>query len=70
MALKRNPKMLDQLQYCEKNQIELCVIVGGSELEAGIVKIRNVGTREEVKIRISVLPNSIVSFSLTFHAIN
>ncbi len=49
MALKRNPKMLDQLQYCEKNQIELCVIIGGSELEAGIVKIRNVATREEVR---------------------
>jgi histidyl-tRNA synthetase len=49
MALKRNPKMLDQLQYCEKNQIELCVIIGGSELEAGIVKIRNIATREEVR---------------------
>ncbi len=50
MALKRNPKMLDQLQYCEKNQIELCVIIGGSELEAGIVKIRRVATREEVRL--------------------
>lgn len=49
MAFKRNPKMLDQLQYCEKNQIELCVIIGGSELEAGIVKIRDVATREEVR---------------------
>ena len=54
MALKRNPKMLDQLQYCEKNQIELCVIVGGAELEAGIVKIRNVGTREEVRYILKV----------------
>lgn len=52
MMLKRNPKMLDQLQYCEKNQIELCVIVGGSELEAGIVKIRHVVTREEVSSKI------------------
>ncbi|CAF0810174.1 unnamed protein product [Rotaria sordida] len=50
MALKRNPKMLDQLQYCEKNQIELCVIIGSGELEAGIVKIRDVGTREEFEI--------------------
>ncbi|CAF3340770.1 unnamed protein product [Rotaria sp. Silwood1] len=50
MALKRNPKMLDQLQYCEKNQIELCVIIGSSELEAGIVKIRDVETREEFEI--------------------
>lgn len=49
MALKRNPRMLDQLQYCEKNQIELCVIIGGSELEAGIVKIRHIVTREEVR---------------------
>ncbi len=49
MALKRNPKMLDQLQYCEKNQIELCVIIGDSELKAGKVKIRNVATREEVR---------------------
>lgn len=50
MAFKRNPKILDQLQYCEKNQVELCVIIGGSELEAGIVKIRDVGTREEFEI--------------------
>ncbi|CAF3336495.1 unnamed protein product [Rotaria sp. Silwood1] len=50
MALKRNPKMLDQLQYCEKNQVELCVIIGSSELEAGIVKIRDVETREEFEI--------------------
>lgn len=40
--------MLDQLQYCEKNQVELCVIIGSSELEAGTVKIRIVDTREEV----------------------
>jgi histidyl-tRNA synthetase len=50
MALKRNPKMLDQLQYCEKNQIELCVIIGDSELKAGVAKIRNVGTREEFDV--------------------
>jgi histidyl-tRNA synthetase len=54
MALKRNPKMLDQLQYCEKHQIELCVIIGDSELKAGIVKIRNVGTREEVRYTIKI----------------
>ncbi|CAF0909089.1 unnamed protein product [Adineta steineri] len=50
MAFKRNPKMLDQLQYCEKHQVELCVIVGGAELEAGIVKIRDVATREEFEV--------------------
>ena len=48
MAYRRNPKLLDQLQYCEKNQIELCVIIGSSELEAGTLKIRDVATRTEV----------------------
>ena len=41
--------MLDQLQYCEKHQIETCVIIGGSELEAGTVKIRDVISRDEVR---------------------
>lgn len=50
MAFKKNPKMLDQLQYCEKHQIELCTIIGGSELEAGIVKIRDVISREEFEV--------------------
>ena len=55
MAFKRNPKILDQLQYCEKNQIELCVIVGGSELEAGIVKIRDILSREEVSLTLGCI---------------
>ncbi len=52
MALKRNPRLLDQVQYCEKNQIELGVIIGSSELAAGIVKIRNIASREEVRFQI------------------
>ncbi|CAF4970016.1 unnamed protein product [Rotaria sp. Silwood1] len=50
MAYKYNPKLLDQLQYCEKNQIELCVIIGSSELETGTIKIRDVITRNEFVI--------------------
>ncbi len=49
MAYKSNPKLLDQLQYCEKNQIELCVIIGSRELETGTIKIRDVITREQVR---------------------
>jgi len=49
MAYKCNPKLLDQLQYCEKNQIELCVIIGSSELKTDTIKIRHVTTREEVR---------------------
>ena len=48
--MKQNPKLLDQFQYCEKARIELCIIIGESELKSGIVKIRNVLTREEVRI--------------------
>ncbi|CAF1118965.1 unnamed protein product, partial [Rotaria sordida] len=50
MAYKCNPKLLDQLQYCEKNQIELCVIIGSSELETDTIKIRDVITRNEFLI--------------------
>ncbi|UJR33573.1 hypothetical protein I4U23_021011 [Adineta vaga] len=62
MAFKRNPKMLDQLQYCEKNQIELCVIIGDSELKDGKVKIRNVITREECDV-----PREQLAEQLTVH---
>ena len=53
MAYRRNPKLLDQLQYCEKHQIELCIIIGSSELEDGTIKIRDVITREEVRVVLS-----------------
>ena len=47
-SYKRNPKALTQFQYCEESGIPLAVVLGQSELEAGIVKLRNVVTREEV----------------------
>lgn len=50
MSMKTNPKLLDQFQYCEKCRIELCIIIGESELKSGIVKIRNVCSREEFKV--------------------
>ncbi|CAD5116131.1 DgyrCDS5055 [Dimorphilus gyrociliatus] len=46
-SYKKNPKLLNQFQYCEENGIPLCVIIGQSELEQKIVKLRNVSTREE-----------------------
>ena len=45
----RNPKLLKQLQYCEDHGIPLAIIIGQSELDKGVVKIRNVATREEVR---------------------
>jgi len=34
----------------KKNQIELCVIIGSSELQTNTIKIRDVITREEFEI--------------------
>ena len=40
-SYKKNPKMLNQLQYCEENGIPLAVIIGESELQKGVVKVRD-----------------------------
>ncbi|ETN75999.1 histidine--tRNA ligase [Necator americanus] len=47
MAYKANPKLLTQLQYCEDRFIPLVLIIGERELQEGVVKLRNVKTREE-----------------------
>ena len=47
MSFKGNPKMLDQMQYCETNLIPWAVVIGQRELEEGVVKLRNVAAREE-----------------------
>ncbi|XP_078326526.1 histidine--tRNA ligase-like isoform X3 [Crassostrea virginica] len=46
-SYKRNPKALDQFQYCETNCIPLAIIIGGSEIEKKVVTLRIVGNREE-----------------------
>ncbi|NXF12972.1 SYHC protein, partial [Smithornis capensis] len=51
MLYKKNPKLLNQLQYCEETGIPLVAIVGEQELKDGVVKLRVVATREEVNIR-------------------
>lgn len=50
MLHKENPKLLTQLQYCEKTGIPLVAIIGEQELKDGVVKLRDVATREEVNI--------------------
>ncbi|KAK2544780.1 hypothetical protein Q9966_001802 [Columba livia] len=47
---KKNPKLLNQLQYCEDTGIPLVAIVGEQELKDGVVKLRVVATREEVNV--------------------
>ncbi|NXT90467.1 SYHC protein, partial [Anhinga rufa] len=50
MLYKKDPKLLKQLQYCEDTGIPLAAIVGEQELTDGVVKLRNVATREEVRM--------------------
>ncbi|XP_078712988.1 histidine--tRNA ligase, cytoplasmic [Lampetra fluviatilis] len=50
MSYKRNPKLLSQLQVCEEMKIPFVCIVGHAELEAGVVKLRTVLTRNEDSI--------------------
>ncbi len=42
--------MLNQLQYCEENGVPIAVVIGESELQNGVVKLRTIATREEVEI--------------------
>ncbi|XP_050561271.1 histidine--tRNA ligase, cytoplasmic isoform X1 [Spodoptera frugiperda] len=49
-SYKKNPKMLNQLQHCEENGIPLAVVLGESELKRGVVKVRNITTRQEDEV--------------------
>lgn len=53
--------MLNQLQYCEENGIPLAVIIGESELQKGVVKLRSIETREEVEVARTELASEIIS---------
>lgn len=48
MAYKRNPRLLNQFEYCEKAGVPLQVLVGEDELKTDSVKVRDAETREEV----------------------
>ena len=49
-SYKKNPKMLNQLQYCEEEAIPYALVIGESEIEQGVVKLRTIATREEVEL--------------------
>lgn len=50
-SYKKNPKLLAQLQYCEENSIPFAIILGESEIKNGVVKLRNVVTRDEIEVK-------------------
>ena len=70
MPLKANPKLLTQFQYAEERRIPLVVLIGERELQEGIVKLRNVVSREE-KASFQTSEKSIIIFSFrTFPSIH
>ena len=48
MLYKKNPKLLNQFQYSEREGVPLLVIVGEEEAAKGGVKIRDTCSRQEV----------------------
>lgn len=50
-SFKKNPKILAQLQHCEENEIPWAIIIGESEMAKGVVKLRDVITRQEDEIK-------------------
>ncbi len=66
---KKNPKLLSQLQHCEETGIPLVAILGEQELKDGVVKLRNVASREEVRLIVSqivyYLSYLLTTFGLT-----
>ncbi|CAD89746.1 Histidine--tRNA ligase [Caenorhabditis elegans] len=59
MALKANPKLLTQFQYAEERRIPLAIVIGEQELKDGVVKLRNVVTRDEQTIKLDQLITAV-----------
>lgn len=49
-SFKRNPKLLDQMQYCEEKGIPIALILGQDELAKNVVTLRIVATREQIQV--------------------
>lgn len=52
-SYKVNPKLLVQLQHCEEQGIPLALVLGDAELERGVVKLREVSTRQEEEVPVA-----------------
>lgn len=63
-AHKTNAKLMTQIQLCEKELIKFAVIIGSGEIQQGIVKIRDIATREETEISREELPAKILELLL------
>uniref|UniRef100_A0A8I6ALV4 Histidine--tRNA ligase, cytoplasmic n=1 Tax=Rattus norvegicus TaxID=10116 RepID=A0A8I6ALV4_RAT len=51
LLYKKNPKLLNQLQYCEEAGIPLVAIIGEQELKDGVIKLCSVTSRKEMDVQ-------------------
>ncbi|XP_031623207.1 histidine--tRNA ligase, cytoplasmic-like [Contarinia nasturtii] len=58
-SYKENPKLVRQLEYSLKHGIPYAIIIGDSELQRNVFKLRTFATHEEIEIPISDLENEI-----------
>lgn len=58
-SYKLNPKLLVQLQHCEEHAIPYAVVFGDGELDRGVVKLREVSSRQEEEVPLSQLADEI-----------
>lgn len=54
-SYKANPKLLNDLQLCESRNIPWAIVFGEKEIESGVLKLRNITTREEIDVERSDL---------------
>lgn len=58
-SYKLNPKLLVQLQHCEEHGIPYAIVFGDTELERGVVKLRDVVSRKEDEVPLAGLVDEI-----------
>jgi histidyl-tRNA synthetase len=56
----KNRSLKNQLEYADSMRIPLVVILGPKELQKGIVKIRNMKTRDETEVKTNKLAEEVV----------
>ena len=51
MLYKANPRIKPQLSYAEDNDVPVAVVIGGREVENGVVQVKVLQTRTQVTVK-------------------
>jgi len=46
ITYKKNPKFLDQMEFSDKHNIPLVIIIGSDELQQGLIRVKQAGDRD------------------------